>query len=479
MPRFGDTRDPRIRIADLDDFTLAPRARLLPRYAVWMRILLTAALIATALTGCQPPAAPPPAAAAPVKSVAKAAAYATAAWSLPAPSGAAQPDLVMTNDGRVLLSWMEPEGDGHALRFAEFTAARGDPAGAGKTVAESGWSAPVTIATGSNWFVNWADTPHLAATEDGALWAHWLQKSAAATYSYDVALVRSDDGGSTWSQPVLVNDDGKAAEHGFVSLWPATRDSIGVSWLDGRNSAGGESHAGHDAQPSTSSGPPRAMTLRAARFGPDLRRSGEGEIDAMTCDCCQTDVAVSARGPLLVYRDRTAGEIRDIAVTRGQGDAWTPPRLVHGDGWKMPACPVNGPSVAARGDAAVVAWYTAPGDVPLLRLARSSDAGDSFGAPVTVDQGPELQGRVDVALDAHAAWVLWVREERGGQSLQLARYAPDLSRELQRIEIARIEGRGRATGFPQLVLGSDAAYVVWADVVDRKPRLRGARIVRD
>ena len=435
-----------------------------------MRILLAATLITTVLSGCQPPAAPQ-ASASQVKTVAKAAAYTTAEWPLPAPAGAAQPDLVVTADGRVLLSWMEPVGDGHALRFAEFATAHGDPVGTGKAVAASGWSAPVTIATGSNWFVNWADTPHVAATADGALWAHWLQKSAAATYSYDVALVRSGDGGRTWSRPVLVNDDGKAAEHGFVSLWPASRDSVGVSWLDGRNSAGG-GHAGHDMQAG-------AMTLRAARFDAGLRRSGESEIDAMTCDCCQTDVAVTARGPLLVYRDRTTEEIRDIAVTREQGDAWTPPKLVHADGWKMPACPVNGPSVAARDDAAVVAWYTAPGDVPMLRLARSNDAGDSFSAPVTVDQGPELQGRVDVALDANAAWVLWVREERGGQSLQLARYASDLAGEPERIELAKIQGRGRATGFPQLVLAGDTMYSVWTDVVDGKPRLRGATLLVD
>ncbi len=407
-----------------------------------------------------------------------AATFTRADWPLPTPVGAAQPDLIVTADGRVLLSWIEPRGDGHALRFAAFSSAPGDAAGAAKPplhAVAAGWSAPRTIASGDNWFVNWADTPHLAATDDGALWAHWLQKSAAATYAYDVALVRSGDDGATWSQPVLVNGDGKAAEHGFVSLWPATRNAVGVAWLDGRNSGGGE-HPGHPSTGAAQAVLSGAMTLRAARFDATLHRSGESEIDAMTCDCCQTDVAVTARGPLLVYRDRTAAEIRDIAVTRGQGGAWTPPRLVHADGWKMPACPVNGPAVAARGNAAVVAWYTAPGEVPMLRLARSSDAGDTFSAPLTVDQGPALQGRVDVALDAQTAWVLWVREQADGQSLQLARYAHDLSSEPERIVVGRIEGRGRATGFPQLALAGDAAYVVWTDVVDGKPRLRGATL---
>ncbi|MGH8076376.1 MAG: hypothetical protein ACREPE_03480, partial [Lysobacter sp.] len=113
-----------------------------------------------------------------------------------------------------------------------------------------------------------------------------------------------------------------------------------------------------------------------------------------------------------------------------------------------------------------VAWYTAPGDTPMLRIARSADAGDTFTAPLTVNEGTAVQGRVDVALDAEAAWVLWLREEADAQSLQLARYTQDLSREVERVEVAKVQGRGRATGFPQLALSGDTAYVVWTDIVD-------------
>jgi hypothetical protein len=413
---------------------------------------LIAALI---LAACSREASPPTAA----KPAEPQRPLAISAWSLPVTTRAAQPDLIVTADGRLLLSWIESQGPDHALKFAAYTGEQ--------------WSEPHAIATGRDWFVNWADTPHLASTEDGALWAHWLQKSAASTYAYDVALVRSIDGGKHWSPPTRVNDDGKAAEHGFVSLWPAARDTLGVAWLDGREAASGdashEGHGGHD-------GHAGAMTLRAAIFDAQLQRRDEARLDAMTCDCCQTDVAMTASGPLLVFRDRTPDEIRDIAVSRLQGETWTPPHAVHADNWKMPACPVNGPSVAARGDAAVVAWYTAAGDVPTLKLARSGDAGDTFAAPVTLDRGEAVQGRVDVALGDDAAWVLWMREDAGGQSLQLARYAPDLSRELQRLEVARLQGRGRATGFPQLALRDGTAHVVWTDVVAGKPQLRGATV---
>lgn len=376
-------------------------------------------------------------------------------WPLPVAATAAQPDLVVTPDGRLLLSWMEPHGEAHALKFATF--------------AKEGWTDARTIAQGSDWFANWADIPHVAVTADGAVWAHWLQKSADSTYAYDVVLVRSADGGTTWSTPVRVNDDGKAAEHGFVSLWPASRETLGIAWLDGRESAGG-GHAGHDAHASG------AMTLRAATFDPQLQRHGERRLDAMTCDCCQTDVAMTSRGPLLVYRDRTPEEIRDIAVARLENGAWTPSHTVHDDRWTMPACPVNGPSVSARGDHVLVGWYTATHDTPALKLARSDDAGDRFAAPVVLDQGEAVQGRIHVEFDPHAAWAVWLREDAQGQSLQLARYTPDLSRELQRLEVARLQGRGRGTGLPKLALSDGIAHVVWTDIVDGKPRLAGATI---
>ncbi|MFS8063558.1 MAG: sialidase family protein, partial [Luteimonas sp.] len=305
-------------------------------------------------------------------------------------------------------------------------------------------------------------TPHLAATDDGALWVHWLQKTADAPYAYDVLLSRSADGGVNWSPPMVVNNDGMPVEHGFVSLWPQSRDSLGVAWLDGRNTQGGsDAHAG-------------MMSLRSANFSGTFQRNGETELDPSACDCCQTDVALTARGPLLVYRDRTAAEIRDIHVTRRDGDTWTTPKPVHSDNWKMPACPVNGPAVAANGNDVVVAWYTAADDKPTVKLAHSSDAGDSFAVPVVLEQGEAVQGRVDVALDATQAWLSWVREDASGQSLWLARYAPDLSRELSRVEVAKLQGRGRATGFPQLALRDGSAYLVWTDIVDGVPQLRGA-----
>ena len=265
-----------------------------------------------------------------------------------------------------------------------------------------------------------------------------------------------------------MHDAGTPTEHGFVTLWPQSRDEVGIAWLDGRHSAG-DHGAGHD-------GHGGAMTLRAARFGADDGKRGEAELDAMTCDCCQTDSAVGDRGVLLAYRDRAAGEIRDIQVTRYDGKAWTAPVRVHADQWVMPACPVNGPAIAARGREAWVAWYTGAGAAPSARLARSGDGGESFGGLREVAAGEAQQGRVDLAADASGVWMSWMQESGGAQTLWLARFSAALDAEHFRVKVADVAGRGRGTGFPRLQLRDGQAWLAWTEVVDGQPRLRGARV---
>src|SRR5262245_48419941 len=96
----------------------------------------------------------------------------------PAGQGSGQPNLAVSPDGRVYLSWIERTGENRfSLRFS--------------TKEGEGWSAPRVIAEGSNWFVNWADFPSMVALPDGSLAAHWLVESGPETFGYDVNISRS------------------------------------------------------------------------------------------------------------------------------------------------------------------------------------------------------------------------------------------------------------------------------------------------
>jgi hypothetical protein len=362
--------------------------------------------------------------------------------ALPSPAGAAsgQPFLSEGRDGRLYLSWVEKLADKRsALRFSVREGA--------------GWTAPRTVAEGPNWFVNWADFPSLVALPDGSLGAHWLVRRGTGVYSYDVRVARSFDGGRTWTEPLTPHRDGKEAEHGFVSMFPASGRALGAVWLDGREMKAPEGASSHGHAHGD-------MTLRYAAVSRAGSLTAETLLDARVCECCQTSAAVTSEGPLVVYRDRSDKEIRDIYFTRlAPSGRWTEPRPVHADGWRLDGCPVNGPSVAARGRRAAVAWFTMAGGSPHLRVAFSKDAGASFGPPVEAGDGDPL-GRVDVLLlaDGDAA-VCWLERTEAGAEVRVRRVSASGTRGPS-VKVAA-PGAARSSGFPQMGLHRGRLVFAW------------------
>jgi hypothetical protein len=62
---------------------------------------------------------------------------------------------------------------------------------------------------------------------------------------------------------------------------------------------------------------------------------------------------------------------------------------VHSDNWKIDACPVNGPAIAATGRRVAVAWFTAANDTARVKLAFSSAARAS-GFPQMAVRGSDV-----------------------------------------------------------------------------------------
>jgi hypothetical protein len=354
----------------------------------------------------------------------------------PAGEGSGQASLTVDGRGRVYLSWIDRLADGvFALRFS---------------VREGGgWSQPRKIAEGRGWFVNWADFPSFAALPDGSLAANWRVKNGDSPYATDIYISRSFDGGRTWSKPFTPHRDGTQTEHGFVSMFPARAGALGAIWLDGREMKQSKMGHGHGD-----------MTLRFGAFAPGGAASAESVLDARVCECCQTSAAPTRDGAVVVYRDRSDEGLRDIGVVRLARGRWTTPRVLHRDGWKIDACPVNGPAAASDGGARVaVAWFTNAGDKPAVRLAFSADQGETFSAPATVsDANPA--GRVDVQLAPDgSAVVCWLERTGQGGELRARRLWPD-GRSSRAVTIAA-PGAARSNGVPQMVRAGRTLVFAW------------------
>jgi hypothetical protein len=360
---------------------------------------------------------------------------------LQSPAGASSSVPQMTVEGdRIVMSWVERDGKKSTLKFAERTA--------------SGWSAPAVVISSERLMVNAADVPSVRAMPDGSFAAHWLEESGPDPEAYNLRVSWSADG-KTWSPGVAPNRDKTMSQHGFASLFPAANGGLGLVWLDGRTTHGEEGD----------------MQLRAAMFDKDHKLLSDTMIDARVCECCPTSIAMTADGPVAAYRDRTAGEIRDIYVTRLAAGRWSMPVNVHRDNYKIEGCPINGPAVAARGKDVVVAWFTAPNEMNRSYVAFSHDSGRTFGQPVRVDDVSSL-GRMAVALaNDGSALVGWV----------------EFAKEKSQFKVRRIEANGTkqaaatvadlsGTRFPRLALGKGEVVLAWTETEKDSSRVKTARI---
>ncbi len=346
-------------------------------------------------------------------------------WSpadLPTPDG--EGVRLTQGPGGVVLSWAQQGPKGPILRASSWSA--------------RGWSRPETVAVVPGLVVSWADPPtvidgvgHRAAT--------WLVEAGHGAHMQ--ASRRAAKG--RWSTPVRVHSDQSETEHGFATLFPLADGTTDIAWLDGRDqAAGGAGRTG----------------LYRRILGADGALGPEQIVDPRTCDCCPTSgVKLAGEAPLLAWRDRLGGEVRDISTTHlGAG---TDPLRVSEDGWEFGGCPVNGPAVAPYHDGFAVAWMTEAGG-PRVRYAFGRGV-EAFTPPTDLAVGEDVLGRVaSTALPGDQLLITWVEGTEESATLrgvvfgELTRSAP--------VILGPVPGP-RSAGFHRLATRQDDVLVVFGE----------------
>jgi hypothetical protein len=356
----------------------------------------------------------------------------------PVAQGAREPSLSTMYDGRVLMSWTEPKGSGFAVKTA---------------ISDGlGWSVPQTIVEADDLFVNWADFPSAIALVDGTLVAHWLRANGDDDYFYDINIAFSQDEGVTWSAPIIPHDDRSQRQHGFATLLPNDGGGFSVIWLDGQSY---DTYASQDIADN-------AMQLRMRKFSAEGTMGEDTLLDASTCTCCQTSAVVTGDSELLVvYRDRSLDEIRDISIVRETSQGWSTPQPVGVDGWNIEGCPVNGPAIDATKGNSAVAWFTAANDIPKVKVAFSGDNGKTFAKALEINNSAP-SGRVDVIqLKDGSALVTWVKQKEKGEAILICAVNPQEG--CLRPEVVAISPNGRTVGFPRMTLGKEGVFIAWTE----------------
>ena len=346
----------------------------------------------------------------------------------------AQPAL-FSNNGILSLSWISSDEKNRSiLNFKQFKDGKWD-------------DNVLKINSGNDWFVNWADFPAHAVNQD-AIISSFLQKSDSGTYNYDIILNIQKLSGEIIKENFLLNTDGIKAEHGFVSITANKNEGFFISWLDGRNTLKKKLNGHH-----------KPMSIRFAEVTNTGEIINESELDTSVCDCCQTSIVNTKNGPLVVYRNRTHNEVRDIYSVRRTNNEWQTPKAVHNDGWVINGCPVNGPKAAVSSKNIAVGWFTVFKGDPQINVSFSKSDGESFDTPIKINDYNAI-GRVDIEfLNDDEIIISYMEYDDNGTYLKIKKVS-DNGNISEPITISKIDG-GRSTGVPQLEIINTEIFLVW------------------
>ena len=344
----------------------------------------------------------------------------------PAPAGSIEPNLSVGPDGSAILCWVEPAKDGSgALRYA--VRSRG-----------AAWSETRTVADHRRFFRHPAEVPEVITTAGGRWLAHWVEMPNPRSEA-EYVFVSSSADGVHWTAPVQAHRDKSPVQHGLVSMTGEANGGGSLFFL--------QSLSGED-------GPTFLMRSVIDASGKPVT---EERLDEDVCSCCPTAVARTGKGIVLAYRDHTAKDVRDIAVTRFENGKWSAPKIVNADNWQINACPINAAAVAANGERVVVAWYTAAQNSPRVLAAISTDSGATFGKPATMSTG-RAHGYASAAIDESGnAIVSWV--EQGTTARVAARAISGAGAPGPVVEIAK--GDRAALGYPKLARAGKETFIAW------------------
>jgi hypothetical protein len=364
----------------------------------------------------------------------------------PSNTGSA-PKLEINQDGNAVLSWLEKTSDQDGkLRFS--------------MQSSSGWSAPITAAEGALSTADFASAFVLSPRPEEFV-AFWTEikdhdPNAWTEFGY---VSRSTDGGQIWSHPQPLASDFSKTEHSYLSGSVLDGGTVGVAWLDGRETAKIPYPKGH-------------YHLMAALLYPDGRYSGEKMLDDNVCTCCPTAAVSLGNKMLIAYRDRTQDEIRDmntIQITDTLNIEG--PYSVHHDGWHINACPTNGPALAVRKGKVVVAWFTAANG-PHLLVETSSDGGKQFTSPKDVSASTATLGHPAIAILPDQSSILAWIDSGAPESKLLVRRLLSNGEFGPTVEIAR----GSGFGYPSMRAQGNSALIAWMQSTNADSMLHLARI---
>jgi hypothetical protein len=289
-----------------------------------------------------------------------------------------KPFVVARAQGGAYMTWAQRTDRGTSVYFARSTdgLAFGAPvrlSAEGMELDLGAESGPRLAADGKGGiYVVWASglvanssagaaSEHARHTGTGKGGGHFMRATNLAIY-----LATSIDDGRTFSAPRQVSDGPQGPERRFPTVAVDRNGMLAVVWLDKRLETAERPGYSHLFVARSTDG--------GKTFAPSVDiTSGQ---DNSICHCCKPGLAMHpTAGMMVVYRNER-NDIRDIYAVRSQdrGATWSRPAPIESFQWNLPACPMNGPSLAMDTSGNVHAVWCTGAEVDGAPLMGSADA---------------------------------------------------------------------------------------------------------
>ncbi len=260
------------------------------------------------------------------------------------------------------------------------------------------WSAPVDIASGpgqrgewrqneSDW--DYVDDPTVALQENGAAAVAWVDQKRK-----DVLFqIYERDGKPRLKEPVNVSRTPAVFSWlPRIALAPDRPGDIYILWQEIVFSGG--SHGGDIFFARSQDG--GATFTEPLNLSKSVGGDGKGRITASNWDNGSLDLAVTARGGICAAWTEYHGSLW-FSRSDDRGATFTKPTRVSGDDDR----PARAPALALDGDATIyLAWTTGEDLRADIRVARSDDRGQRFGAPTMVARTSDYSDAPKLAVGA-------------------------------------------------------------------------------
>ncbi len=288
----------------------------------------------------------------------------------------------------------------------------------------------------------------------------------------------SKDGGRTFSPAVTIAGAKTTGARGWHAMTLGYDGRVHVVWLDGRNAApmatgSGHQHGKAGATPTRAAGGPRQDIFHASWKGGDER--SEQLVQSSVCFCCKTAITTAGEHVYAAWRHIYPGSLRDIAVARStdNGTTFGSPIRVSEDGWKIEACPDDGPSMVADGHGGIhIVWPTlVAGETPRKGIFYSALSGDAFGPRTRLDSGDTEPAHPQIASDIHTnTAAVW--DERAGDTRRIV-FRPIADGVAQPAQMFNSDG----ASYPVVAAPEGFWVVLWmAEGRDGRSVIEGRRI---